>query len=278
MRLALIDSGFGLLPTAGWLRRLRPDAHLDLFMDPHGMPWGARPVDWIVERVLGAARLAVARGADAVVVPCNTASVSALGALRAELEPDRPVVGTVPAVKPAAAAGERFAIWATERTTASEYQRSLVELFAAPGQATAVACPGLADAVESGRPRAVADAVAFAAAATPPDVAGVVLGCTHFPLVSRVIAAALPPAVLLHDSSHAVAGQALRRLGVDPDPDAEPGEVAVFLSGVPGHLPGAARSYPVGAALAAGSAVDPAVLPAPVHRAGDLAAGDRLAL
>ena len=278
MRLALIDSGFGLLPTAGWLRRLRPDADLDLVMDPHGMPWGPRPVDWIVDRVLRAARLAVARGADAVVVPCNTASVSALGALRAELEPDRPVVGTVPAVKPAAAAGSRFAIWATERTTASEYQRSLVELFAAPGQAAAVACPGLADAVESARPRAVADAVAFTAAATPPDAAGVVLGCTHFPLVADVIAAALPPATLLYDSSHAVAAQALRRLGVPEAPGAAPGEVTVFLSGEPGPLPAAARSYPVGAALAAGGGVDASVLPAPVRRAGDLAAGDRLAL
>ena len=66
------------------------------------MPWGARPGEWIVDRVLSAARLAIARGADVVVVPCNTASVTALVPLRAELEPGRPVVGTVPAVKPAA--------------------------------------------------------------------------------------------------------------------------------------------------------------------------------
>jgi len=268
-----MDSGFGLLPAAGWLRHLRPDLDLDLLTDPEGIPWGARPAEWIVGRVLDAARLAVDRGADAVVVPCNTASVTALGPLRAELEPERPVVGTVPAVKPAAASGTPFAIWATERTTASEYQRSLIDLYAAPGQAVAVSCPGLADAVEQARPAAVADAVELAAASTPASTTGVVLGCTHYPLVADVIAAALPPGTGLFDSSWAVARQTLRRLGLAEDPSAEPGEVAVFLSGDPGPLPAPARSYPVGAALAAGARVDAAVLPAPVRTAGELVPG-----
>ncbi|MCD2192270.1 aspartate/glutamate racemase family protein [Actinomycetospora endophytica] len=263
-RIALIDSGLGMLPTAGWLRHLRPDAHLDLLMDPAGMPWGGRPGEWIVERVLGAARLAVARGADVVVVPCNTASVTALVPLRAELEPARPVVGTVPAVKPAAASGEPFGIWATEGTSASAYQADLVALFATPGQATAVPCPGLADAVEAAEPGAVAAAVAFGASRTPGDVHGIVLGCTHYPLVSDAIAAALPN-VRLYDSSRAVAGQALRRLGLDPAPDAEPAGVSVLLSGDEGDLPTTARSYPVGAALAGAGPVGCDLLPPPVR-------------
>lgn len=263
-RIALIDSGLGMLPTAGWLRQLRPDAHLDLIMDPAGMPWGARPGEWIVERVLGAARLAVARGADAVVVPCNTASVTALVPLRAELEPGLPVVGTVPAVKPAAASGEPFGIWATERTSASAYQADLVALFATPGLVTPVPCPGLADAVEAAEPGAVAAAVGVGAARTPRDAYGIVLGCTHYPLVSDAIAAALP-GVRLYDSSHAVAGQALRRLGLDPAPDADPAGVSVLLSGDEGDLPASARSYPVGAALAAEGPVERTLLPPPVR-------------
>ncbi|MDL5155798.1 glutamate racemase [Actinomycetospora termitidis] len=264
MRIALIDSGLGMLPTAGWLRHLRPDAHLDLLMDPDGMPWGARPGEWIVERVLTAARLAIARGADAVVVPCNTASVNALVPLRAELEPARPVVGTVPAIKPAAASGEPFGVWATEATSASAYQADLVALFAAPGQATAVPCPGLARAVETADPAAITAAVDAGAARTPDDVTGIVLGCTHYPLVSDLIAAALP-GVRLYDSAGAVAGQTLRRLGLEPAPDAEPAGVSVVLSGDEGPLPAAARSYPVGAALAAGGSVGVEVLPPPVR-------------
>lgn len=263
-RIALIDSGLGMLPTAGWLRHLRPDVHLDLCMDPDGMPWGPRVGEWIVERVLWVARLAVARGADAVVVPCNTASVTALVPLRAELEPRRPVVGTVPAVKPAAASGEPFGIWATERTSASAYQADLVTLFATPGQATTVPCPGLAGAVEAADPDAVAAAVAVGAARTPADAHGIVLGCTHYPLVSDAIAAALP-GVRLYDSSRAVAGQALRRLGLDPAPGADPAGISVLLSGDEGDLPATARAYPVGRALAAAGPVDPGLLPPPVR-------------
>ena len=251
MRVALIDSGFGLLPTAGWLQRLRPDLALDLHMDPDGMPWGARTDEWLVERVLDAGRRAVDLGADAVLVACNTASVTATVPLRALLEPARPVVATVPAVKPAAATGEPFAIWATEHTSGSAYQRSLVEAFATPGQATAVACPGLADAVEAGDPEAVAAAIAVAADRTPADTRSVVLGCTHYPLVEDKITVALPAGVQLFDSSRAVAGQALRRLGLTAAPERDPGEVRVLLSGEPGAIPAAACTYPVGAALAA---------------------------
>lgn len=263
-RIALIDSGLGMLPTAGWLRHLRPDVHLDLLMDPAGMPWGARAGEWIVDRVLTAARLAISRGADAVVVPCNTASVTALVPLRAELEPDRPVVGTVPAVKPAATAGDPFGIWATERTSASAYQADLVALFATPGQAVAVPCPGLADAVEAADTGAVAAAVGVGASRTPPETRGIVLGCTHYPLVSDAIAAALP-GVRLYDSSRAVAGQALRRLGLDPDPGADPAGLSVLLSGEEGDLPATARAYPIGAALATAGPVDAALLPPPVR-------------
>jgi glutamate racemase len=261
-----------MLPTAGWLRQLRPDAHLDLLMDPAGMPWGPRPAEWIVERVLRAARLAVARGADVVVVPCNTASVTALVPLRAELEPGRPVVGTVPAVKPAAASGEPFGIWATEGTSASAYQADLVALFAAPGQATAVPCPGLAAAVEAAEPGAVAAAVGVGASRTPGGTHGIVLGCTHYPLVSDAIAAALP-GVRLYDSSRAVAGQALRRLGLEPAPAADPAGVSVLLSGDEGDMPDTALAYPVGAALAAAGPVDAALLPPPVRDDGLAEAG-----
>ena len=269
MRVALVDSGLGLLPTAGWLRHLRPDLDLDLHLDPDGMPWGSRPGPWIVDRVLAAAARARARGADAVVVPCNTASVSALVPLRALLEPDVPVVGTVPAVKPAAATGAPFAIWATEGTTASDYQRRLVDLFAGPGQAAPVACPGLADAVEHAAADAAADAVARAAARTPEAVGSVVLGCTHYPLVGDLIARALPPGVVLFDSSRAVAGQTLRRLGLAEDPGRDPGRLDVLLSGQEGALPAAARHYAVGAALADATAVPVDVLPAPRREPSD---------
>lgn len=261
-RVALIDSGCGLLPTAGWLRHLRPDLALDLYLDPEGMPWGSKPSDWIVDRVVGTGRLAVERGADAIVVPCNTASVTAVVPLRAAVEPARPVVATVPAVKPAGATGRPFAVWATERTTVSDYQADLLAQFSAPGQAESVACPGLATAVEHADAAGVREAIALAAARTPDRCRSVVLGCTHYPLVVDEIVAALPPGTGLHDSSRAVAGQALRRLGVLEDPAAEAAEVRVHLGGEEGALPAAALAYPIGRALARGGRIARGELPA----------------
>jgi glutamate racemase len=210
MRIALINSGLGLLAAAAELHKLRPDADLVLAMDPEGMPWGPRSPQDIADRSLAAARAAAVYRPDVLVFACNTGTVHALGPLRAEFEPDVPVVGTVPAIKPAAAHSGSVAVWATVATTGSAYQRQLIADFAGPARVTAVACPGLADAVDSGHETGIAVAVAHAAARTPADCGAVVLGCTEYELAAEMIAAALPGAVLF-GSAAAVAAQALRR-------------------------------------------------------------------
>ncbi len=210
MRIALINSGLGLLAAAAELHKLRPDADLVLAMDPEGMPWGPRSPQDIADRSLAAARAAAVYRPDVLVFACNTGTVHALGPLRAEFEPGVPVVGTVPAIKPAAAHSGSVAVWATVATTGSAYQRQLIADFAGPARVTAVACPGLADAVDSGHETGIAVAVAHAAARTPPDCGAVVLGCTEYELAAEMIAAALPGAVLF-GSAAAVAAQALRR-------------------------------------------------------------------
>lgn len=249
-----MDSGNGLLAAAAAIRRLRPDADLVLSSDPDTMPWGPRTPEDVAERALAVARAAAAHRPDALIVACNTASVHALPALRAELEPELPVIGTVPAIKPAAAGGGPVAIWATPATTGSPYQRGLIEDFASDVTVTEVPCPGLADAVEHADERAIEAAVAAAAALTPLDVRAVVLGCTHYELVAEPIRAALtrPGAAtfVLHGSAEAVAAQALRRIGAEPAPDAAPtGRVDVILSGRPARLPDAALAYDEGRCL-----------------------------
>ena len=129
MRFALLNSGLGLLVAASELHKLRPDADLIIAMDPDGMPWGPRTPEDIAERSLTIARAAASYEPDVIVMACNTGSVHALDALRAEFEPRIPVVGTVPAIKPAAAVAGSVAIWATVATTASDYQRRLIEQF-----------------------------------------------------------------------------------------------------------------------------------------------------
>ncbi|MFF3326842.1 glutamate racemase [Streptomyces sp. NPDC002889] len=260
MKIALMDSGIGLLAAAAAVRRLRPDAGLVLSSDPDGMPWGPRTADGITERALAVARAAAVHGPDALIVACNTASVHALAALRAELEPGIPVIGTVPAIKPAAAGGGPVAIWATPATTGSPYQRGLIRDFADSVDVTEVPCPGLADAVQHADEDAIDRTVAAAAALTPTGVRAVVLGCTHYELVADRIRAALQrpdlPPVVLHGSAGAVAAQALRRIGQSPAPEAEPSNaLTVLLSGRECALPGPALRYAEGRLL---QAVSPA--------------------
>ncbi|WP_068278062.1 glutamate racemase [Aldersonia kunmingensis] len=249
---ALIDSGLGSLPTSAWLRKLRPELDLLLMLDPDGAPWGPKPEEWVIERVVNTARAAVARGADAVVLPCNTASVTALEHVRADLGPQVPVVGTVPAIKPAAAVCRSVAVWATAATTASRYQAELIERFGNGADVVGVACHGLADAIDRGDLPAVDTAIAAAVEATPSDVEGVVLGCTHYPLVVGGITAALPIGVRLFDSAEAVAAQTVRRIDeLGRAAGTTPGSVRVIVSGREGELPPGAAAFEAGRALGA---------------------------
>ncbi|WP_199548194.1 glutamate racemase [Streptomyces sp. N35] len=259
MKIALLDSGIGLLPAAAAVRRLRPDADLVLTCDPEGMPWGLRTHEDLTGRALACAEAAAARRPDALIVGCNTASVHALPALRARLEPQIPVIGTVPAIKPAAAGGGPVAIWATPATTGSPYQRGLIGEFAAGVDVTEVPCPGLADAVEHADEAAIDRAIAAAAALTPKNVRAVVLGCTHYELVAeRIRAAVQQPGeapLVLHGSAGAVAAQALRRIHLEPAPDVPAtGSLTVLLTGREGDLPAAALAYAEGRRLRVSSA------------------------
>ena len=249
MIVALIDSGFGLLPTSAWLRKLAPDFDLMLLLDPDGAPWGPKPQDWVIERVVSTAVDAVERGAEAVVLPCNTASVTALDHVRARLGEKIPVIGTVPAIKPAAAVCDSVAIWATAATTASRYQADLIEKFGNGAEVVGVACHGLADAIDRGDHEAASAAIGAAAAKTPDRVQGVVLGCTHYPLVQDEILAQLPSGVRLFDSAEAVARQTLRRIDALGAAQSGSGSVQVYLSGRPGSLPAAAAAFESGRVL-----------------------------
>ncbi|WP_333741272.1 glutamate racemase [Streptomyces sp. IBSBF 2806] len=256
MKIALMDSGIGLLAATAAVRRLRPDADLVLSLDPDGMPWGPRTPQDLTERAVAVAEAAAAHRPDALIVGCNTATVHALPALRALLEPAVPVIGTVPAIKPAAAGGGPVAIWATPATTGSPYQRGLIGDFAGGVAVAEVPCWGLAEAVEHADETAIDAAIAAAAALTPDETTTVVLGCTHYELVADRIRAAVRrpgrPAPALHGSADAVAAQALRRIGARPEPGTTaPGTVTVILSGRVGGLPAPALAYAEGRLLQA---------------------------
>jgi glutamate racemase len=249
-RVAFVDSGLGLLGYADALHTLRPDLGLVLSLDPDNMPYGPRTPGEVQRLILASARATLPYRPDAIVVACNTASVHGLDALRAELEPGVPVVGTVPAIRPAAAGGGPVAVWATAATTSSDYLRGLVDAFAADVETYPVAALGLAEAIESGDDRSIDDCIAYAASHTPAGVRALVLGCTHYGLVVDRVVAALGDGVTVFDSPVAVARQTLRRIGLEPDPSVpEAGVDAVLMSGRAGPLPTSWGAFPAGERL-----------------------------
>lgn len=267
-RIAFVDSGLGLLGYADALHALRPDLGLVLSLDPDNMPYGPRTPDEVQRLILASARATLPYEPAAIVVACNTASVHGLGVLRAELEPDVPVIGTVPAIRPAAAAGGPVAIWSTAATTSSDYLRGLVDAFAADVETYPVAALGLAEAIESGDRAGIDECIAYAVSRTPTGVRSLVLGCTHYGLVVDRIVAALGREVTIHDSPVAVARQTLRRIDLEPHPTAPEGGVeAVLLSGRAGALPTSWGSYPAGRRLLA---APPTARPAGTSRRNDV--------
>ncbi|MGB2148578.1 MAG: glutamate racemase [Cobetia amphilecti] len=219
----VFDSGVGGLSVAAEIRRQWPQLSLVYVCDNAALPYGTKPDDWLIPRIVQVCVAAVeASGARALVVACNTASTLALTALREALS--IPVIGTVPAIKPAAAlararqsAARRekceppvFALLATSATVRRAYTEQLIRDFAADCRVVRVAAdPLVAEAErrlrgEPARPEVVAASLADLAAVEALEV--VILGCTHFPLLGADISQVLGESrVALVDSGAAIA-------------------------------------------------------------------------
>ncbi|MBX9796095.1 glutamate racemase [Sphingomonas sp.] len=211
--LLFFDSGVGGLSVLAAARALMPMAPLVYAADSAGFPYGTRSEAEIAARVpalLG--RLAERYRPRLIVIACNTASTIALPVVRAAL--DLPVVGTVPAIKPAALLSRTRAIGVlgTEATVRQPYVDRLAAEFASD---CLVLRHGSADLVAAAEARLRGEAVAperFAAAlAGLLDQPGgeridvVVNACTHFPLVEAELAAAAPRPIRFVDGSAGIA-------------------------------------------------------------------------
>ncbi len=206
----VFDSGVGGLSVAAALRARLPRAALAYACDNAMLPYGRREDAWLVRRILAVCEAAVvASHCSGLVVACNTASTLALEALRERLRV--PVIGTVPAIKPAAALSRsrHFGLLATSATVSRPYTLRLIEAFAADCIVTRVAADSLVSEAERRLAGEAPDREALRAALAPlwedPDLDTVVLGCTHFPLLHEALAAAAPRRVRWIDSSEAIA-------------------------------------------------------------------------
>lgn len=192
--IGVFDSGFGGLTVLRELMHVLPGADYTYLGDTARLPYGSKSRETIVRYALSSARFLQERGADLLVVACNTATALALDDLREALT--IPVIGVVdPGTRAAARAcpGGRVMVLATQATVDSHaYARSCE---AAGMQATEKACPLLVPLVEEGWvpdgspveislvTRHVLRIYLQEALQQSPETGAVLLGCTHYPLL-----------------------------------------------------------------------------------------------
>ena len=217
----VLDSGLGGLTVLAEIRRLRPDAEYLYAADDAAFPYGNWAEEPLTRRVADVvATLVAAHEPDLVVVACNTISTLVLPVLRKRF--DLPFVGTVPAIKPAAAQSRtgRIAVLATPGTVRRDYTHGLVAAYAAECRVDLVGSTrlaALAEAELSGDPAADA-AILDEIAPCFVDRDGrrtdtVVLACTHYPLLLDRMRALAPWPVDWIDPAPAVARRVDQILG-----------------------------------------------------------------
>ncbi|RMA81066.1 glutamate racemase [Umboniibacter marinipuniceus] len=210
MSVLIFDSGLGGLSIRREIQLLRPDLSIHQFADHAWLPYGAKRAEDIRSRMLTLIPEMVDRvNASLLVVACNTASTHTLPQLRATL--NIPVVGVVPAIKPAAiqSATKSIAVLATERTITSQYLDELIQSYAANCQVTRIGANQLVElaesklsgnAVDTSELRKILPRSLF-----PSSVDTLVLACTHFPLLKTELLSVLPDHIELIDSGNAIA-------------------------------------------------------------------------
>ncbi len=214
--IGIFDSGVGGLSVLGAVRRLLP-AHPILYVaDQAHVPYGERTAAEVRQYSEEITRFLLSKGAQLIIVACNTASAAALLPLRQQFV-DVPFVGMEPAVKPAAEVTHSgvVGVLATPVTFQGAMYASVVERFAQGVTVLQDACPGLVNEIEAGRLHGDKTRAILEAALRPMLAQGVdtvVMGCTHYPFVIPLIQEITGPHVRVIDPSPAVARQAMRLL------------------------------------------------------------------
>jgi len=213
--IGVFDSGLGGLSVLREIRTLLPAENLVYVADSAFVPYGGHEEAFIRQRGLAIGGFLAQAGAKMLVVACNTATAAAVPALRERF--DLPVVGMEPAVKPAAAATRSgiVGVLATVGTLRSARFAALLDRFGSGVEVLTEPCPGMVEAVESGALDTAATRDLVARHVAPLIEGGadtIILGCTHYPFLRSLIAAAAGPDVVIIDTGMAVARQVAKRL------------------------------------------------------------------
>lgn len=224
----MFDSGVGGLTVLHECLVAHPNEDFIYLGDTGRFPYGPKPVEEIKGFAWQIASHLLSLDVKLLVVACNSATAAALPWLQERLEAS--IIGAVHPESEAAAQttrNRRVGVLATEATVASgSYERALrgldagLEVFSQP-------CPSLASMIQAGdvsSPELVATVKSYAAPLKEADVDTVILGCTHYPLVTPMLQRAFGKYVTLVNSARETAreiSEVLARKGVENDPGRE---------------------------------------------------------
>ncbi len=213
--IGVMDSGVGGISVLRELVKLLPGEDFLYYGDSAHAPYGTKEVSEVVEHTLNAAEFLLKKGSKALVVACNTATSVAIPVLR-ETYSQIPVIGIEPALKPAVLSKEhpRVLVMATPMTLEQEKFCNMMNFYSTEANIIKVPCPGLVEFIEAGLldgPELEAYLNDRFAPFDPKSADGIVLGCTHYPLIRSKIAALFPNATVF-DGGEGTARQTKRRL------------------------------------------------------------------
>lgn len=217
----VFDSGVGGTSVLNEVRAQFATAHFSYVMDNALLPYGLQPQEVIKARIrqLIAWQNQALNQVDVIIIACNTASTYALDEARRYT--NVPVIGVVPAIKPAAATSQtkHIALLATPATSNNAYTKKLISDFAGGCKVTTLHSTELVRIAEqlfwTGETDYAALKRELDSINIPEDVDQLVLGCTHFPLLASALKTILPRHMKLIDSGNAIARRAASLLAGD---------------------------------------------------------------
>lgn len=214
----LYDSGMGGLTIYEAIRQLIPHARYLYCFDNACFPYSEKSEAVLIEQAVKIVQnIAQNYPLDLVVVACNTASTVVLPALRATF--DFPIVGTVPAIKPAAqlSQSKTIGLLATKGTVTRPYVDELIRKYAADCVVEKIGTTELVEIVEEKQRTGKVDMArlqtVIASWQTHPTLDTVILGCTHFPLVKSELQVLLPNVKFFVDPNNGIAHRVQDLLG-----------------------------------------------------------------
>ena len=213
--IGIFDSGVGGLSIVNCIKEQLPNEQLIYIADSLYAPYGDKPDEVIIARVNTLATELVERNCKALVIACNTATVTAVEQLRAKLS--IPIIGVEPAIKPAviSSTNKKIAILTTQATAKNQRFLTLVEKFKLNSTVHIQPCPGLVELIENNQLHSHTFEKLlqnYLTESLNENVDTIVLGCTHYPFFADKIKAIVGEDITLMETALPVTEQLKRQL------------------------------------------------------------------